>query len=136
MTKKGKKALETSQLTPSSSNVTEMPPLFSHTTCTIGSGTSSWESIYQLLESEGPKVIQRVSITNTTSSFESSNYEFDNSFLHRIVARLKILPYTNMVKWIIENINIIDNTFLTSRKTGIGSFTVEYLKKMYHIPYP
>ena len=41
-----------------------------------------------------------------------------------------------MVKWIIDNINIADMTFLTSRKIVIGSFTAQDLKKMYHIPDP
>lgn len=41
-----------------------------------------------------------------------------------------------MVKWIIENINIIDRTFLTSRKIVIGSSIPQDLKKMYHIPNP
>lgn len=102
----------------------------------IDSGTSSWESMYQLLESEGPKVIQRVATKDVASSFEASNYEAASSFLHRITSRPNILHYTNMVKWIIENINITNRTFLTSRKTVIGSFTAKDLKKMYHIPDP
>lgn len=125
--------METSQCAPSTPYVTEIPPLFLDTTCTIDNETSSWETMYQLLESEGPKVIQRVATTDATTSSESSHYEAATSFLHRIVARTKILPYTKMVKWIIENINIAYQTFLTSRKTVIGSFTTEDLKKMYHI---
>ncbi len=71
--KKGKKAMEASQSTPYATDVRKMPPLFSDTTCTIDSGRSSWESMYQLLESEGPKVIQRVATIDVASSFEASN---------------------------------------------------------------
>lgn len=84
--KKGKKAMITSQSTPSTSDVIEIPSLFLNTTCTIDTGTSSWESMYQLIESEGPKVIQRVEIMDAASSSEASNYEATNSFLHKIVA--------------------------------------------------
>lgn len=41
-----------------------------------------------------------------------------------------------MVKYVIDNINIVDRTFLTSRKIVIMSFTAKGLKKMYHIPDP
>ena len=38
-----------------------------------------------------------------------------------------------MVRWIIDNINIRDRNFLTSRGTVIGSFKAEDLKQMYHL---
>lgn len=92
--------------------------------------------MYQLLESEGPNIIQRVATTDDASSSEASNYEAANSFLHWIAARSKILPYIDMVKWIIENINIANRTFLTSIKIVIESFIAQDLKKMYYIPNP
>lgn len=89
--------------------------------------------MYQLLESEGSKIIQIVVTTNATTSSEASHFEATNSFLHIIAARPKSLPYIDMVKWIIENINIIDQTFQMSRKMVIGSFTVEGLKITCHV---
>jgi len=56
------------------------------------------------------------------------------SFLHRIVARPKILPYTYMVIWVVDNLDITDKTFINMKKTVILSFKVEYLRKMYHLP--
>ena len=41
-----------------------------------------------------------------------------------------------MVRWIIDNLNIEDRTFLTSKGTMIGSFKAKDLKLMYHIPNP
>lgn len=59
-----------------------------------------------------------------------------NSFLHIIVARPKILPYIDMIRWVIDNLDITDRLFLTPKKKIIGSFKVEYLRKIYHIPPP
>ncbi len=88
-----------------------MLPLFLDTTCNIDSGTSSWEAMYNLLENEGPRIIQTKATTNATTSSWVSYFEATSSFLHRIVAEPKILPYTNMVKWTIDNINISDRAF-------------------------
>lgn len=56
--------------------------------------------------------------------------------MHRITARPKILPYIDMVIWIIDNLNIGDNKFLINRGMMICSFKFEDLKLMYHIPDP
>jgi len=42
----------------------------------------------------------------------------------------------DMIGWVIENLIIEDKQFKNSRKELIGSFRVEDLKKMYHIPDP
>lgn len=56
-----------------------------------------------------------------------------NSFLHRILTHPKIFPYTDMVRCIIDHIDIIDRDFITPKKTIIGSFKAEDLRKMYHL---
>ena len=132
--KKGKKYGEATQS--SMFDVTTIPPLFSDTTCTIDRGTSSWEAMYNLLENEGPKKIQTEATTNDTTSSQASYFEVASSSLHIISARPNILPYTDMVKWIIDNINISDCAFQTLRQEVTSSFTPEDLKRMYHIPDP
>lgn len=47
------------------------------------------------------------------SSSNGSLTELACSFLHRIAARPKILPYTDMVKWIIDNADISNREFKT-----------------------
>lgn len=56
--------------------------------------------MYNLLEKEGPKIIQAKATTDDTTSSEASYFEAVSSFLHQIAARLNLLPYTDMVKWI------------------------------------
>jgi len=55
------------------------------------------------------------------------------SFLHRIGAIEKILPYTDMIRWVVENLTIEDKQFRNLRMEIMGSFKAEYLKQMYHI---
>jgi hypothetical protein len=59
-----------------------------------------------------------------------------DSFLHRIAAREQILPYTDVVKWAIEEIPITDRTFITKDGRIFGSFKPEDLRQMYHLPKP
>jgi len=56
--------------------------------------------MYQFLESESPKIIQRVETTDAIASSEASHFEAASSFIHIIAAKPKIMPYTDMVKWI------------------------------------
>lgn len=71
-----------------------------------------------------------------TNSSEPSYFKVTCSFLYRIAARPKDLPYTNMVKWLIDNLNIIDRMFKNSKQENMGSFTLEDLRIMYHFPMP
>jgi hypothetical protein len=118
------------------SEFTEMAPIFSDTVCSADGGATTWEVIYNRLEDERPKI----TVTRaTTDSTKPSGLQFKDascSFLHRIGARAKILPYTDMIRWVVENLIIEDRQFKNSRMELMGSFRAEDLKKMYHIPDP
>ena len=78
-------------------------------------GRASWESIYNLLEAEEPKEIEEEKgTTDSTQKSENTLKELANSFLHRIVACARTLPYNDLVRWVIESINIIDRSFFTA----------------------
>ena len=47
---------------------------------------------------------------------EASYFEASCYFLQRIAARPKIIPYTDMVKWVIDNVDTSDRTFNNSRQ--------------------
>lgn len=89
--------------------------------------------MYNLLENEGPRIIQIKETWDATTSFEASYFEVASSFLHKIVARPKIFPFNDMIKWLIDNINISECAFQTSRQEVMCSVTVEDLKIMHHI---
>ena len=112
-----------------------MPP-FSDTTCNKDGGTTSWEAMYNLLEEEKPMPWEIKAKTDAEVQSDASYLEAACSFLQIIPARPKKLPYTNMVKWVVDNVNISDRTFRNARHEVMGSFTLDNLHQMYQLPEP
>ena len=115
---------------------TEMTPLFTDTTCTRVAGISTWEAMYQLLEEEKSRIMKVTVTAVGRGSSEASLTELACSFLHRISTRPKILPYTDMLRWIIDHVDISDREFKAARHHGMGSFAPNNLRCMYHLPEP
>jgi len=114
---------------------TKKKGLISDTTC-LGLRRTTWQSTYNLLEAEGPKVTEIQATADSTHKSEGTLKDLADSFLHRIAARERMLPYTDVVKWTIEEIPITDRTFCTVDGRIFGSFQPESLRKMYHLPKP
>lgn len=76
----------------------EMTPLYTDTTYNKDAGITTWEGMYSLLEEEDPKVMEVTTTAGSHRFSEASITDLACSFLHRIAARPKILPYTDMVK--------------------------------------
>jgi len=89
----------------------EMTPLFTDTTCTRDAGITTWEGMYSLLEEEKPKVMEVKATTDSRGPSEVSITELACSSPHQIAARPKILPYTYMVKWVLDSAGITDTQF-------------------------
>lgn len=81
-----------------SSEDKEMTPLYIDTTYNKDVCITTWEGMYSLLEEEDPKVMEVIATVGSHGSSEASIIDLACSFLHRIVARPKILPYPDMVK--------------------------------------
>ena len=84
----------------------EMSPLFMDTTCNREAGTSTWEAMYNILEEEQPRIMETKITVDRRDSSDASMIEIACSFLHHIATHPKIIPYTNMVKWVIDEANI------------------------------
>lgn len=96
-------------------------------------GKTSWEGIYNLLEAEDPTEIEEEGvIAGSTDKSENTLNDLANSFLHKIVAYVKVLPYNDLVRWVIESINTTNRAFYTTNGGMFGIFRVEDIKKMYH----
>jgi len=109
--------------------------LISDTTC-LGLRKTTWQSTYNLLEAEEPKVTEIQATADSTSKSEGTLKDLADSFLHRIAAIEQMLPYIDIVKWAIEEIPITDKTFCTADRRISGSFQPESLRQMYHLPKP
>lgn len=114
----------------------EMAPLYIDTTCNKDGGIATWEIMYNLLEEENHEVMEFTTIADSWSPCEASLIELACSFLHWIVARPKILPYTDMVKWILDSAEIGNRQFKIHGQGIIGSFISHDLKLMYHLLEP
>ena len=77
-----------------------------------------------------------VATTGSSNTSEATLKELACSFLHRIAARPRILPYTDMVRWVLDSTDISDIQFRTPAQELIGSFTTEDMRLMYKLPEP
>lgn len=109
--------------------------MISDTTC-LRLENTSWESIYTLIEVEEPEELSEEATTNSTNKFEGTLKELACSFLHRIAARAKVLPYTDVMRWVVENILVTNRTFCTTDGTIFSSFQPDDIRKMYHLLEP
>lgn len=108
--------------------VSKLPTLFTNTTCTPDARTSTREAMYQFFEDEELRVMERVvTIEDSYPVFDTTYNDLANSFLHRIVSRSNIFPYIDMIRWVLNHINIANKNFMNKRNTVTGSFTSKYL---------
>lgn len=114
----------------------EMAPLYTYTACNRDVGISTWESMYRILEEENPRIMKVAAVAGSQRSSEASLEELACSFLHTIAARPKILPCTDMIKWILDNADMNNRQFKVHGHGLIGSFVAQDLKLMYHLPEP
>lgn len=119
-----------------SSEDEKMAPLYTDTACNRDAGITTWEGMYNILEEENPRVMEVTAVACSQSSSEASLTELACSFLHRIGVRPKILPYMDMVKWILDNAQIKNRQFKIHGQGLIGSFVAQDLKLMYHLLEP
>ena len=109
--------------------------LISDTTC-LGLTRTTWQGTYDLIESKKPAQVEEEATADSSDKSENTVKDLADSFLHRIAAREQMLPYTDVVKWAIEEIPFTDRTFVTKDGRVFGSFKPEDLRQMYHLPAP
>lgn len=110
-----------------------MAPIVSNTVFTCDGGATKWKFIYPILEDEELEVVE---VMATVDDETPSHLQFKDiacSFLHRIVARATLLPYTNMIRWVLDKSMIIDRQLRTYKDEILGYFRPEYLKIMYKL---
>lgn len=107
--------------------------LISDTMC-LGLGNTSWESIYNLTKVEEPEELFEEAMDDSTDKFEGTLKELACSFLHRIAVRAKVLPFIDVVIWVVEKIPVTNRTFCTTDGRIFDLFKPDDLRKMYHLP--
>jgi hypothetical protein len=54
--------------------------------------------------------------------------------MHKVVARPHILPYYDMIRWVLDHVDIPTRTIINEKKVTIGTFRLEQLQAMYKFP--
>jgi len=80
-----------------------------------------------------PKELSEDATADSTDRYEATLKELACSYLHRIAARAKVLPYTDVVRWVVEKILVTNRNFCTADGRVFGSFQPDDLMKMYHL---
>jgi hypothetical protein len=53
--------------------------------------------------------------------------------MHKIVARPRLLPYYDMIRWALDHVDILTRTIISEQKVTIGTFRLEHLQAMYQL---
>jgi hypothetical protein len=53
--------------------------------------------------------------------------------MHKIVARPWLLPYYDMIRWVLDHVDILTRTIIREQKVTIGTFRPEHLQAMYQL---
>jgi hypothetical protein len=90
----------------------------------------SWRQIFETLDYE---------IMNCPKDFgnertENKLKDIAESELHKIAAQLRIMPYNNMIGWVLEKANIQTRSILNSQGVVIDSLRLEHIQLMYKLP--
>jgi len=88
------------------------------------------------MEAEDLEELEVEATIDGTSKLENTLKKLACAYLHIIVARAKILPYNDVVRWVIESITTIDKTFFIIDGRMFGSFRAEDIRQMYHLTQP
>jgi hypothetical protein len=92
----------------------------------------SWTQVFDILEHELINCPEdsgdEVSETHATKLRDIAQSE-----LHKIVARLRLMPYNDMIGWALENVDIQTRSIYNSQKVVVGSFRPEHIQVMYKL---
>jgi hypothetical protein len=54
--------------------------------------------------------------------------------MHKVAARPHLLPYYDMIRWVLDHVDIPTRTIISEQKVTIGTFRPEHLQAMYKLP--
>ena len=54
--------------------------------------------------------------------------------MHKVVARPRLLPYYDMIRWALDHVDIPTRTIINEQGVTVGTFRLESLQVMYKLP--
>jgi len=55
------------------------------------------------------------------------------SKMHKVATRSRIFPYCDMIRWVLDHVDVPTRTIFNSQKVVVGSFQPEHLQAMYKL---
>ena len=53
--------------------------------------------------------------------------------MHKIAARPRLLPYYDMIRWVLDHVDIPTRNIISKQKVMVGTFRQEHLQAMYQL---
>jgi hypothetical protein len=94
----------------------------------------SWKQVYEILEKELCNFLCLDDLVEEDDETISANLRHvAKSELHKLVARPKLMPYTDMIGWALEHVDIPKRSIFNYHKTFVDSFRPKDIKVMYKL---
>jgi hypothetical protein len=96
--------------------------ILSNTTSRLTNVIKSWKQVYEILEQE-ISLCSNDSAEEGDKTFLAKLRYVAKSELHRVASQPKPIPYTDMISWALEHVDIPMRTICNDQKTIIDSRT-------------
>jgi hypothetical protein len=99
--------------------------IISDTTATgVIHNVKSWAAIAEKMEDE---------LSYSDNGGENHLRDIAETALHKVVARLRLVSYTDMVAWALDKVDVPTRSILNEQGAVIGSFRPEHIQVMYKL---
>jgi hypothetical protein len=106
--------------------------IYSDTTALLTDSIKSWAQVYEILEDEKSIPSDESSEGEDVLTINKLK-EVAKSELHKVAARPKLLPYTDMIRWALDHVDISTRTICSHQRTIVGSFQPKDIQVMYKL---
>jgi len=106
--------------------------ILSYTTSRITDAIKTWKQVYAILEHKF-FLCPDDSTEEEDELFSTKLRLVAKSELHKVVARLRTMPYNDMISWALDHIDIQARSIFSHQKTFVGSFRPKYIQVMYKL---
>ena len=109
---------------PKKNEDTQEGDIISDTTPHAINSIKSWTRIFELLEYK---------LKNVDPDSENHLWDIVESKLHKVVARPRLVAYTDMIGWALDKVDIPTRSIQNEQGAIVGSFRPEHIQVMYKL---
>jgi hypothetical protein len=103
-------------------------------TTRMKNATKSWKQFYDILEYKLSNSLCLDDLVEEDDDTFLAKLRFVvKSELHKVVTRPKLMPYTDMIGWALDHVDIPTRSIFSHQKTFISSFQPKDIQEMYKL---